>query len=99
MSKKEPKYVDMGPKHKCGGVKQDKDGKLHYFTSSAIGWACDDNLLKCIKKQRSHDKVGRKTYSKSFNLFSVPGPDTSKYAISFYQPDTEGVTYLGNIEY
>jgi len=94
------KYIKMGPKHECGGVKTDNDGKFHYFTSSAVGWACDDNLLKCIEKQKSHDLGrGKKKYSKSFNLFAVPGPSSTKYEIGFFQPDTEGVTYLGNIEY
>ena len=96
----EVKTIDLGPKHKCGGVKQDEHGKLHYFTSSCIGWAADDNLLKCIKKQRSHDISGKTKHSKSFNLFAVPGAsEGATYPISFYQPDTEGVTYLGNVEY
>ena len=94
------KSVKMGPTHESKGVEGDANGKIHYFTSSAIGWAKDDNLLKCIKKQKSHDigPYGKKC-SKSFNLFCVPGIADMNYPISFYQPDTEGVTYLGNVEY
>jgi len=94
------KTIEMGPtvKPKNSPMPVDENGEFHYFTSSAVGWAKDTNLLKCLKKQRSHDRSGGMRI-KSFNLFAVPGPDTADYDIDFYCPEVEGTIYLQNVEY
>jgi len=62
----------------------------HFFAASVMQWATttDTRDLPALL-----DLMNKDGYS--YNLFSVPVPHTTDYEISMYQPQVEGVEYLG----
>ena len=80
--------------------KQDKP--FHFFCSSFANWTTDDDLYKCLKRQRAVDVDGmKKNYQVKFcNVWKVPGTNKgTKYDIDNYAPQVEGVEFITKVEW
>jgi hypothetical protein len=62
----------------------------HFFAASAMQWATTNETRDLPALLDLMNKDGY-----SYNLFSVPVPHTTDYEIRMYQPQVEGVEYLG----
>lgn len=62
----------------------------HFFAASVMQWATTNETRDLPALLDLMNKDGC-----SYNLFSVPVPHTTEYEIMMYQPQVEGVEYLG----
>lgn len=77
---------------------------FHWFVSSAFHWRTGYNLrtiLDDIAKQDKslyRDKKKFKEHERGVSIWRVPGPDTIKYAIEYFNPQVEGALYIGSVD-
>jgi hypothetical protein len=66
----------------------------HFFAASAFTYATttDERNLQDLIKLMSKEKL-------TFNLFLVPCPFDSDYAINFYQPQVKGTMFLDTFSF
>lgn len=72
-----------------------KKDQHHFFTSSCATWCVDDNLLRCIERQREEDEG----VSKGCNVFKVPCDIDDDYEINLFQPQVEGTIFIDHVTY
>ena len=72
---------------------------VHYYATSALRWMVDEDMDKAIAKLEKVDKkyLGREGYV--MDVYKVPLPIDSEYAIEWYKPVVEGVEFIKSIEY
>lgn len=65
----------------------------HFYAASVVQWATTTphRDLRQLLKLMDRDKH-------SYNLFLVPTPHDAHYEIRMYQPQVEGVVWLGHFE-
>lgn len=72
----------------------------HYFASSILSWTVDEDLLKCLEKQKRADRSKTRTYqATNCKVYKVPLPVKAHYSISDYVPEVEGIEFIATITY
>ena len=77
--------------------KPEEDQKpFHWYASSFANWQTGDDLFGVLKELHGADK--RCGYHPpSANVFMVPLASDVKYKIRNYEPDVEGLVYIGKV--
>lgn len=71
---------------------------FHYFCSSMATWVTDTDVNKALRTMKREDTRGYHIM-KGCNVFYVPLPKSANYDINYYQPQVEGVKFLGYYDY
>lgn len=74
---------------------------FHWFVSSAFHWRTGYNLRTMLVDIHKQDKrVGKlaKDFEQSVSIWRVPGEETIKYEIEYFQPRVEGALYCGSVD-
>jgi hypothetical protein len=64
-----------------------KETHHHFFVSSIATWRTGYDLAELVRSM--------KTEGFNFNVFVVPGPESSTYKIAYYTPQVDGTINLG----
>jgi hypothetical protein len=78
--------------------------KFHWFVSSAFHWRTGYNLRLILaeisKADRAvyKDKKKYKDHEKGVSIWRVPGEETIKYSINYFNPQVEGALYCGSVD-
>jgi len=74
--------------------------QYHFFASSCLHWTADDNLEKCLKRQRLVDQCKESSFkATSAVVWKVPVPVKTPYEIDEYTPQIEGVVVIDRVTY
>lgn len=77
---------------------------FHWFVSSAFHWRTGYNLRLILaeisKADRAvyGDKKKYKEHERGVSVWRVPGPETIKYSIEYFNPMVEGALYIGPVD-
>jgi hypothetical protein len=89
---KVPDYIEAKLKafdeyHKCED--------FHYFSSSALHWRTDTNIIKLVNSQKRADRAKESSFKAAkFAVWRVPVHVDSNYEIDNYAPQVEGAEVL-----
>lgn len=78
--------------------------KFHWFVSSAFHWRTGYNLRLILaeisKADRAvySDKKKYKEHERGVSIWRVPGEETIKYEINYFNPQVEGALYIGSVD-
>ena len=74
--------------------------EYHFFCSSAINWTVDEDLFKCLQRQKKEDRR-RNSPMKSdvCGVYKVPVPIDTHYKIMNYAPQVEGAELIDLVYY
>jgi len=78
--------------------------KFHWFVSSAFHWRTGYNLRLILaeisKADRAvySDKKKYKDHERGVSIWRVPGEETIKYSINYFNPMVEGALYCGSVD-
>lgn len=77
-----------------------KKQQYHYFATSCLHWNTDEDLLKCLEKQKRKDQNKSSPYQATMcAVYKVPLPIDADYEIDNYAPVVEGVELVAKINY
>lgn len=67
--------------------------EFHFYASSVADWATTNEARDLRALIKMMDKLGY-----PYSLFYVPLPSDAAYKIKRYEPEVEGIIWLGNFE-
>ena len=73
--------------------------KFHFFSSSFLYYHFDEDLLKCLERQKRSDRQDRRFKVKGCNVYKVPVPAGTEYKIEDFRPVVEGTEFIASIVY
>lgn len=70
-----------------------KEREFHFFCSTGAVWTADNDMRVALERC----VVADNGTCEEINVFRVPGPDTRKYGINWFQPQVRGIVYVGAV--
>ena len=71
----------------------------HYFASSVLNWTVNEDLEKCLRRQRLSDTKKESYQAAGCVVWRVPLHVDAHYSILDYAPQVEGSEVVARIKY